>query len=267
MNKKGFAVSVILYAIIFLIITTLFMLLGVMRTRFKVNNELRENIRESINEEINAGSLFPSDEECRITGNASNYTDNLVLTIDVTLNKEYSNNATNGKLYSWDNETYSINNSIRVNRSGLYTGYFRDNVGGSGSCEIEILSKTQYSYRTCKDSHLLYGDWYKYDPYEGTSEAGKDVYGTSCTEITLEDAENANLDTYIICTSVDSSLCSSTATCYNVKTYKRNVVGCDTEDDAWNNWSDWLNAFPDDIDETNPINEKRNITSYKIKNT
>lgn len=238
MNKKGFAVSVILYSIVFLIITTLFMLLGIMRTRFNVNNELREKIRESINEEVSAGTLFPSSEKCEIKGNTSNYTDNLILTINVSKQGEYVGDDNNGKLYSWDNEAYSTNRTITVNRSGIYTGYFKDNVGGSGSCEIEIISKTQYSSRTC--NIIAYGEWY----------ADSTTTSSTCTNITQASAESTNSDTYRICSGSNP---------YTVKTYKRNPVGCN----SWNAWSVWSDTFPSNV---SAIKQSRSATTYKIKN-
>ena len=239
MNKKGFAVSVILYSIIFLIITTIFLLMGIMRTRFNVNNELRDNIRENINEEIGIGNLFPSNEKCRIVGNTDNYTDNLVLTIQVSLNGAYVNGNSNGRTYSWDNEIYVPNNSITVNRQGLYTGYFRDNVGGSGKCEVEIIGKTQYSERTC--NNIEYGEWY----------LDSEINATTCTGITRESAENSNSDIYRICNGSSPN--------YNVKTYKRNPTGCS----VWNNWSDWSDTFPSNVSATK---QSRSATTYKIKN-
>ena len=233
MNKKGFAVSVVLYSIIFLVVTTLFMVLGLMRTRYNVNNELRENIIESINDEVNVGSLFPSGESCEIVGNTSSYTDNLILSIIV------SNN--NGKFYSWDNEVFSNSNNIKANRGGKYTGYFRDSVGGTGNCEIEIVSKIQYRSRAC--NIILYGEWYL------ESEENQ----ATCTPITKEDAESSNSDTYRLCTGNDSDVI--------VKTYKRNPIGCDTVDGAWGEWSNWSDSFI----ESSAIIQTQSATTYKIK--
>lgn len=224
MNKKGFAVSVILYSIVFLIITTLFMLLGIMRTRFNVNNELRENIRETINEEIGTGSLFPSSEKCEIKGNTNDYTENLILTIDVN----------NGKFYSFDNEVYSNRSSITVNRAGTYTGYYKDNVGGSGSCEVEVISKTRYSYKDCKREYYEYSDWYQ---------DGNITNSGECK--TKEEAERNHLDMY----------------CIGDKKYKRNAIGCTNWDAS--NWNEWQDDFPESF-------STRRIKSailYKIKNT
>lgn len=42
MNKKGFAVSIILYSIVFIIVTILYMLLGIVKTRYEVTLKERE---------------------------------------------------------------------------------------------------------------------------------------------------------------------------------------------------------------------------------
>ncbi len=51
MNKKGFAISVILYSIVILVITILIILLGIIRTRYTTSERLRENIIREINGE------------------------------------------------------------------------------------------------------------------------------------------------------------------------------------------------------------------------
>ena len=49
MNKKGFAISIILYSIIFLIIATLYILLSIEKSRYDINGELRKNIINELN--------------------------------------------------------------------------------------------------------------------------------------------------------------------------------------------------------------------------
>ncbi len=49
MNKKGFAISVILYSIVFLIITIFYIILGIIKTRYSVSSELRESIVNDLN--------------------------------------------------------------------------------------------------------------------------------------------------------------------------------------------------------------------------
>ena len=49
MNKKGFAISIILYSMVFLLISIFYMLLGIVRTRYIVTSGLRESIMEELN--------------------------------------------------------------------------------------------------------------------------------------------------------------------------------------------------------------------------
>ncbi len=51
MNKNGFAVSIILYSIVFLIISALYMLLAIEKGRLTTNEDLRKSIVEQLNEE------------------------------------------------------------------------------------------------------------------------------------------------------------------------------------------------------------------------
>ena len=51
MNNKGFAISIVLYSIIFLIVTILYMLLGIVRNRYVINERLRSNIVDQLNRE------------------------------------------------------------------------------------------------------------------------------------------------------------------------------------------------------------------------
>jgi hypothetical protein len=231
MNKKGFAASVVLYSIVLLVISTIFVLLGISRTRYTVTSRLRKNIINSINDEVGVGAVFPSSEKCNITSNTNNYTDNLVLTINVN----------NGSLYSWDNSTYTVSNTVVVNHGGTYTGYFRDRAGGTGSCTKDILSKTQYSYRMCPNANISYTEWYL---EESISE--------SCAAIDIIDkstAEANNTDTYRLC---------EESTGY-VKTYKRDATGCSDWQSA--TWSDWSDTFID----SSPIKETRSQSFYKAK--
>ena len=49
MNRKGFAISVILYVIVFLIIAVFYILLGIVKSRYSVNNDLKNNISNTLN--------------------------------------------------------------------------------------------------------------------------------------------------------------------------------------------------------------------------
>ena len=41
LNKKGFAISVVMYSIVFLLVTIFYVMLGILRTRYNVSNDLR----------------------------------------------------------------------------------------------------------------------------------------------------------------------------------------------------------------------------------
>lgn len=49
MNNKGFAISVILYVIVFLIIAVLYILLGIVKARYSVNSDLKNNVTTTLN--------------------------------------------------------------------------------------------------------------------------------------------------------------------------------------------------------------------------
>ncbi len=49
MNKRGFAISIVLYAIVFLLISIMYMILGVLKTRYHVNNDMRNELMERLN--------------------------------------------------------------------------------------------------------------------------------------------------------------------------------------------------------------------------
>ena len=160
MNKKGFAISVILYSIIFLIIAILYMLLGITKTRYTVSKTLRDNIINELNEE-RAELEYTSSETCTITG-SNTYVTDLTLTISV----DY------GKSYKFNDGSWSSNNSILVDHAGIYMGYFRDTNGGTGTCSADVTSKTLYRYRDCNASHYIYGEYY----YDG-DEQTRDIIG------------------------------------------------------------------------------------------
>ncbi len=49
MNKKGFAISVILYIIVFFIITIFYVLLGIVKARYNTNSSLRDSVVTKLN--------------------------------------------------------------------------------------------------------------------------------------------------------------------------------------------------------------------------
>lgn len=53
MNKKGFAISIVLYSIVFLIISILYITLGILKTRYNVGSDLHKATMDELNSEDN----------------------------------------------------------------------------------------------------------------------------------------------------------------------------------------------------------------------
>lgn len=58
MNKKGFAISIILYSMVFLLITVLFIILSILKTRYTASNNLRDSILKDFNEKDFGDVIF-----------------------------------------------------------------------------------------------------------------------------------------------------------------------------------------------------------------
>ena len=205
MNKKGFAISVILYSIILLIVAILYMLLGIMRVRYSTNSKLREQVVNELNNEL-TGNVFTSEETCTISGSSTNYVENLILTINVT---NY------GKSYKFNSGTWSSDNTILVDHAGSYVGYFRDTKGGEGNCRVDVISQTMYRYRDCLNSHYVFGPWYRLS----------DASPTGCVAVSQSYAESNYLSEYTVCTASAKTV------------YKRDFVRCDFSTETWSVWS------------------------------
>lgn len=61
MSKKGFAISIILYSMVFLLITILYMILGILETRYNVSDKTRKNVIDEINSIDYAVKVFKRD--------------------------------------------------------------------------------------------------------------------------------------------------------------------------------------------------------------
>ena len=53
MNKKGFAISIVMYSVVFLLITMFYIILGILKTRYNINDDLRKTITEELNSNEN----------------------------------------------------------------------------------------------------------------------------------------------------------------------------------------------------------------------
>lgn len=50
MNKKGFAISVILYSMVILVISIMYLVLGIIKDRYNLENQLKESTIDYIDE-------------------------------------------------------------------------------------------------------------------------------------------------------------------------------------------------------------------------
>lgn len=50
MNKKGFAISIIMYTIVFLLISIFYIILGILKTRYSVSDKVRNDIINQLND-------------------------------------------------------------------------------------------------------------------------------------------------------------------------------------------------------------------------
>ncbi len=53
MNKKGFAISIIMYSIVFLLVSIFYITLGILKTRYNVSDSLRNGLMEELNGDDN----------------------------------------------------------------------------------------------------------------------------------------------------------------------------------------------------------------------
>lgn len=65
MNKKGFAISIVLYSLVFLLIAILYMILGILKARYNVENDLRNAVIEELDNSI----IIPATEYVMRVGN------------------------------------------------------------------------------------------------------------------------------------------------------------------------------------------------------
>ena len=240
MNKKGFAISVILYSIVFMIITILYMLLSIVKTRYVVTDKLRENIVSDLNDIETVLVNDVSKETCELVPSSNDYSANLELTIEVSNDKD--------KLYSFDNVNWGNEKTILVTSSGLYTAYFKDSVNNAiGSCSVFVTSRTEYRYRDCADNHKQFGLWY----------LSKEEFVNSCNPVDKVDAENKKETLYRDCNSANEANCSGTSPCYLMEEYTRGV-SCNFSNESWSSY---------DVNRPNSslTTEIQSTTTYKIK--
>lgn len=160
MNNKGFAISVILYSMIILIMSVLLLVLNLVNSRYKQNKTLKDNVVEKIN---NEGINTVSEEfERRV---ATTYLKNKLNSINVGSYSNYYFNGSNPNNYvSFNNELWRfigvINNNgteyakivsrnyIKINDLDDYT---IDNYNIKESNLIKYLNEDYFNSLASKD--------------------------------------------------------------------------------------------------------------------
>ena len=117
MNKKGFAISIILYSMVFLLITTLYIILGVFKTRYTVTNELRDSIVEELSASKSFGDIVKSLGDNSEITYVANYNDVIENNSSFTTQDQVLTSATKKMVYYYTGEDAAANNNV------LFAGY------------------------------------------------------------------------------------------------------------------------------------------------
>ena len=163
MNKKGFAISVILYVIVFLIIAIFYVLLGIVKARYNVNNDLKNDITTTLNgteyiygkllndKAVNILRINPNEGSVLFDGNIVSdeivvirYVDDTVTIPDPT--RESFNNNLNTYTLTYNTNGGSAAPSSQTGTSTRMTSYSFNTWSKSGNCGT--LSNRVYTFPT-----------------------------------------------------------------------------------------------------------------------
>lgn len=187
MNKKGFAISIILYAVVFIIITIFYLLLGIMKSRYSVNNDLRNNIFNNLNSYKHIFTKLDKDDAVS------------VLTVNpdggsVLLNESLINSITS--IINYAGETVTISNANKddfINHGELKVTY--NSNGGDTNPDAVTVGTTN----TKK---------YQFDGWNSTGSCGSMIedtytfpsgYGSECVKKAMwVESENVSLNNEIV---------------------------------------------------------------------
>ena len=178
MNKKGFAISVVLYAVIFVVIAIFYLLLGIIRSRYSVNNGLKNNILSELN---SGGHLFTklnNDDPVNIL--IVNPNGGSVDIDGLTVTKTT-------RVVKYAGETVELKNATNNNQEDMQSFYTvtYDADGGDTTPPVQTsvnTNTTSYNFGQWNDTGSC-GDFLD-DAYTFPSE-----YGTICTK-TIEWSES-----------------------------------------------------------------------------
>ena len=187
MNKKGFAISIILYAVVFIIITIFYLLLGIMKSRYSVNNDLRNNIFNNLNSYEHIFTKLDKDDPVS------------VLTVNpdggsVEINGTLTNSITS--IINYVGETVTISNANKddfINHGELKVTY--NSNGGDTNPDAVTIGTTN----TKK---------YQFDGWNSTGSCGSMIedtytfpsgYGSECMKKAIWiESENVSLNNEIV---------------------------------------------------------------------
>ncbi len=209
MNKKGFAISIILYSLVFLLVSIFYLLLGIVKTRYTVTSNLRESIIEELNEIdlADAYSILKKDVDTSTVINFANASSDTngkgVYILPGTENDEHpiyfyrgainNNNVVFGG-FCWQIVRTTDTGGIKMIYNGL------PDISGSGSNISYNCGTTrdiQDTIRTTTDLVETTGYYYA-DDYEIVSTSGNSVTyrlkskNKPITQVAIADATEAS---------------------------------------------------------------------------
>jgi len=253
MNKRGFAISVILYSIVILVIGILYLLLGIVRNRYTIGDKLKSDVIDYVNIPMNV--IMPTISVSMTTEDGSEYITDKWTNQNIYVNLNLINSNVGIYEYQryvnneWTSEGIALTDQIgtisyleNINETVKFRGV--DNIGNISEEVVVVLKKDDIS-PTCdmdvSDTGLItatYNDnggsnigYYGFNSgYSGTSILTKQLSGGgSSTYYVKDNAGNTNTCSINVATKTQYRYrdCSSCKRC--------TAAGCA----SYGNWS-WI---------------------------
>lgn len=171
MNKKGFAISVILYAVVFIIITIFYILLGIIKSRYSVSNDLRNSIFNDLNSVEHLYTKLDKDEPVSLlrvdpNGGSVEFDGNVITTPTFVVN--------------YAGETIMVPDANRdnlVEGGNVFTVSYDANGGDSNpsSASVGATKTTEYAFDVWQSSGEC-------GSFENGVYTFPSTYGSECTK-------------------------------------------------------------------------------------
>ena len=148
MNKKGFAISVILYAVIFVVIAIFYLLLSIIKSRYSVNSDLKNDIMLDLNSGKHMYTKLNNDNPASVLivdpDGGSVDIDGLTVT-EVT------------RVVKYANENTELKNAVKDNAESIedsYTVTYNANGGNAtpASQTVNNINTKSYSFEQWSDT-------------------------------------------------------------------------------------------------------------------